>query len=237
MKVLGLVPARGRSRGIPRRNIRQLYGRPLLDYTAEAALKARGLSRVILSTEDPEVAEAGRRCGLEVPFVRPPELATDEAPALAVVQHALSALEERGDRFDAVCLLQPTYPLRRPEDIDGCIELLTREHADAVVTVLPVPPEHNPHWVYSRCESGCLHLATGEWSPIHRREDLPPAFFREGSVYVTRRDVVLEQNSLYGMVLLGYLLEASRAVELDQSEDWARAETLMAAGRIAAARP
>jgi len=199
-------------------------------------LRARGLARVVLSTEDPEIAEVGRRCGLEVPFLRPLELASEETPALAVAQHALRALEERGERCNAVCLLQPTHPFRRPEDIDGCIELLERGDADAVVTVLPVPAAHNPHWVYSRCEDGCLHLVTGEWSPISRREDLPPAFFREGSVCLTRRDVVLERNSLYGMVLLGYPLEPSRSLDLDNWEDWTRAETLMAGRRMSAAR-
>ncbi len=229
MKVLGLVPARGGSQGIPRKNARFLAGRPLLAYTADAAGKARRLSRVILSTEEPEIAEIGRRCGLEVPFLRPAELARDETPMLPVVQHALRWLEERGDRFDAVCLLQPTSPFRSPEDIDACIAMLEDKNADAVVTVLPIPLEYNPHWVYFQCEDGCVHLSTGEFAPIGRRQDLPPAFHREGSVYVTRRDVVLEQNSLYGRTLLGHAVDRSRSVNLDTAEDWSRVEALLAA--------
>ena len=227
MRVLGLVTARGGSKGVPRKNIRLLCGKPLLEYTAEVALAARRLAEVILSTEDEEIAEVGRRCGLRVPFLRPVELSLDGTPSLPVVQHAVRWLETRGERFDAICLLQPTTPLRRPEDIDGCIELLDESDADAVVTVLPVPTEYNPHWVYLRDEAGHLRLSTGEASIVPRRQDLPPAFHREGSVYVTRRDVLMEGNSLYGRRLRGYPVDPERRVDINTPEDWQRAQTLM----------
>lgn len=228
MRVLGLIPARGGSKGVPRKNIRLLSGKPLLQYTAEAALRSRHLSRLILSTDEEQVAEVGRRCGLEVPFIRPAELAEDKTPMLPVIQHAVRWVEGKGDHFDAVCLLQPTNPLRLPEDIDACIELLASSAADAAVTMLPVPPEHNPHWVYFRAADGLLSLSTGEPAPIPRRQDLPPAFHREGSVYVTRRDVVMEENSLYGKRLVGHLMEAARSVNIDTPADWDRAEYLLA---------
>ena len=231
MRVLGLIPARGGSKGVPRKNIRLLCGKPLLQYTAEAARAARRLSRTILSTDDEEVAEVGRRCGLEVPFLRPAELARDETPMLPVVQHALRFVEAQGDRYDAVSLLQPTNPLRRPEDIDACIELLEQRHAHSVVTILCVPAEYNPHWVYFRDADGPLHLSTGEATPITRRQDLPPAFHREGSVYVVRRDVVMRQNSLQGVRLIGYLLETGRSVNIDSLADWERAGTLLSRPR------
>jgi len=227
LRTLGVIPARGGSKGVPRKNIRRLHGRPLLQYTAEAALRACLLERVVLTTDDAEVAEVGRRCGLEVPFLRPAELARDETPMLPVVQHALRHAEEGGERFDAVCLLQPTSPLRTAGQIDACVRLLAESGADSVVTVLPVPPEHNPHWVYFRGADGLLRLSTGEATPIGRRQDLPPAFHREGSVYVTRRDVVLEQGSLYGGRVVGYLLEPERSVNIDCMEDWERAEQLL----------
>lgn len=230
MKTLGLIPARGGSKGVPRKNIRPLCGKPLLQYTAEAALAARLLARVILSTEDEEVAEVGRRCGLDVPFVRPAELARDETPMLPVVQHAVAWLESRGERFDAVCLLQPTNPLRRADEIDACVELLERTDADAVVTVLPVPAEHNPHWVYFRDAGGALRLSTGEAQPIGRRQDLPAAFHREGSVYVVRRDVLMTGNSLYGRDLRGLLVDTARSVNIDTPRDWERAEELLSGG-------
>ena len=227
MNVLGLIPARGGSKGVPRKNIRQLAGKPLLAYTAEAALASSRLARVILSTDDEEIAEVGRSCGLEVPFLRPAELAEDTTPTLPVVQHAVQFLETRGEQFDAICLLQPTNPLRQTSDIDGCIELLESAEADTVFTMLAVPAEHNPHWVYFKNADGSLSLSTGEATPIPRRQSLPPAFHREGSVYVTRRDVVMVENSLYGARVIGFEIERSRSVNIDNLEDWAKAESLL----------
>jgi len=228
-RVLGLIPARGGSKGIPRKNIRLLCGRPLLEYTAQSAFGARRLARVILSTEDPEVAEVGRRCGLDVPFLRPAELAQDATPSLPVVQHALRWLEARGDRYDAVCLLEPTAPFRGVDEIDGCIALLRQSAADAVVTVRRVPDEFNPHWTYLADGDGCLRLSTGEATPVPRRQALPPAYHRDGSVYLTRRAVVLERNSMYGDRLVGYAVDDRPWVNIDTLADWARAEELFVA--------
>jgi CMP-N-acetylneuraminic acid synthetase len=227
MRVIGLVPARGGSKGIPRKNIRLLCGKPLLQYTAEAALQTCSLTRVILSTEDEEIAEVGRRCGLDVPFLRPSELAKDETPMLSVVQHAIKWLEEQGDLFDAICLLQPSNPLRRSQDIDACIRLLQERDCDSVVTVLPVPAKYNPHWTYLQDSDGRLRISTGESEPITRRQDLPPALHREGSVYVTKLSVLREQNTLYGSYIVGYPVHASRSVNIDSPEDWALAERIL----------
>jgi CMP-N,N'-diacetyllegionaminic acid synthase len=226
--VLGLIPARGGSKGVPRKNIRLLCGKPLLQYTAESALAARHLARVILSSDDEEVAKVGERCGLQVPFLRPAHLAQDDTPMLPVIQHALNWFASRDERFAAVCLLQPTNPLRRSEDIDGCIEMLQLEAADAVVTILPVPDEYNPHWVYFPQEDGSLQISTGESEPIPCRQSLPTAYHREGSVYVTRSEVVTSGKSLYGNRVLGYLLDSNRSVNIDSLEDWQKAETMIA---------
>jgi CMP-N-acetylneuraminic acid synthetase len=233
MTVLGLIPARGGSKGLPRKNILPLHGKPLLQYTVEAALAAERLDRVILSTDDPEIADVGRRCGAEVPFLRPAELAGDQTPTLPVVQHAVEWFESRGTAIRAVCLLQPTHPLRRPEHIDACIELFFRRDLDSVVTVLPVPVEHHPFWVYLRDADGRMRLATGESNPAPRRQDLPPAFHREGSVYVTRRDVLMRDGSLYGRRMEGYLLDPRECVNIDRREDFDRAEAMMARFRAA----
>ncbi len=231
MRVLGLIPARGGSRGVPRKNIRMLCGKPLLQYTTEAALRAKRLARVVLSTEDEEIAEVGRRCGVEVPFRRPEDLARDDTAMLPVVQHAVSHLEEAGDSFDAVCLLQPTHPFRCPQDIDGCIERLEQTEADSVITILTIPIAHHPEWIYLENSAGFLHLNTGHTEPIARRQDLSRAFHREGSVYLTRRDVVMKGNSLYGARLVGYLLDGKPSVDIDTEEDWEGAEALLS-GRV-----
>lgn len=188
---------------------------------------ARRLSKVILSTDDAEIAEVGRRCGLEVPFMRPAELAADNTPTLPVVQHAVAWMENHNHYFDAICQLQPTNPLRRPEVIDACIEALEQSDADAVMTILPVPAEYNPHWVYFGGANGELHLSTAEVTPIPRRQELPPAFHREGSVYVTRRDVIMEQNSLYGKRVIGHLVNPEHSVNIDRPEDWQRATGML----------
>jgi CMP-N-acetylneuraminic acid synthetase len=227
MRVLGVVPARGGSKGVHRKNIQRLNGKPLIAYTAEAALGARRLTRVVLSTDDQQIAEVGRSWGLEVPFLRPAALAADDTPTLPVIQHALACLEAEGDCYDAVCILQPTAPFRRSEFIDGCIQALESSDADSVVTVLPVPDAHNPHWVYFTTSDGCLRLSTGEPTPIPRRQELPPAYHREGSVYVTRRDVVIQQNSIFGARVLGYPVDPRDSIDINNVEDLARAESLL----------
>lgn len=227
MRVLGLIPARGGSKGVPGKNIRPLCGKPLLAYTAESALAAETLSRVVLSTDDEAIAGVGRELGLEVPFMRPAELAQDASPTLPVVRHALMELAAEGDDFDAVCLLQPTNPLRRRSDIDGSVRLLIDTGADSVVSVLAVPHEYNPHWVYLEDEEGFIRLATGGADPVSRRQDLPGAFHRDGTVYVTRSEVVLEAGSLYGNKVRPFRIDPEWSVNIDTEDDWNKAERLL----------
>ena len=225
-KVLGLVPARGGSKGVPRKNIRPLHGKPLLAYTAIAALAARSLSNVVLTTDDEEIADVGRKLGLEVPFIRPRELALDGTPTLPVVLHALSAMEAIHGKFDAVCLLQPTSPLRKAHEIDECVDLLYSRNADTVFSMLPVPERYNPHWVFEEKANGDLEVSTGDEVIIPRRQSLPAAFHRDGAIYVTRRDVLVERESLYGDRIVGYLRDAKSSVDIDTMEDWAQAESM-----------
>lgn len=227
MRVLGLVPARSGSKGVPGKNIRLVAGRPLLAYTADAALAARSLDRVVLSTDDPEIEAVGLACGLEVPFRRPAALATDDTASIDVVLHALEALAGDGDRYDAVCLLQPTNPLRSAALIDRCVERLVADAADTVMTVLAVPAEHHPWWVYLVAADGSLRLANGDEQPVPRRQLLPPAFHREGSVYVTRTDVLMQRRSFYGDRVVGELVDAAESVNIDTFDDLARAEVLL----------
>ena len=227
MRVLGLIPARGGSRGVPGKNTRLLGGRPLLAYTAEAALAAARLDRIVLSTDDDGIAELGRELGLEVPFLRPAELAGDETPMIDVVRHALDTVHAEGDSFDAVCLLQPTSPIRPPGLVDECVETLVRTGADSVTTMVPVAADHNPHWVYERTATGELVLATGEREPISRRQDLPPAWHRDGAVYVTRSAVV-SGGSLYGRRLEMVERAVEDSVNIDTPSDWERAESRIA---------
>lgn len=227
-RVLGLVPARAGSKGVPGKNARLLGGRPLLAHTADAALAATRLDRVVLSTEDPGLARLGEELGLEVPFLRPADLAGDATPMLAVLQHALDALDalDGAVPYDAVCLLQPTSPFRPPGLVDRCIERFEASGADAVATMVPVPPEHNPHWVYLAGADGRLRLATGEPEPVGRRQDLPAAFHRDGSVYVFAAAGVRAGHP-YGERVEAVVQDPAGLVNIDTPDDWARAEALL----------
>lgn len=235
-RVLGIVPARGGSKGVPRKNARLLGGRPLLVWTAMAALAAERLDRVVLSTDDDELAAIGQGAGLDVPFLRPADLAGDATPMIAVVRHALDALgalgpEPVGERFDAVCLLQPTSPFRTAADIDGAVARLDDPGVDTVVSTLPIPAEHHPDWAYVVDDDGGLVRATafgGGGDPPTRRQDLRPAVHREGSLYVARTRVIAERGSLYGDRVVGHSIDPARSVNIDTEADWARAEALLA---------
>lgn len=227
MRVLGIIPARGGSKGVHRKNIRPLCGKPLLAYTVEAALASTRLTKTILSTEDDEIADIGRSLGLDVPFMRPVELAEDATATFPVILQAVTKLESLGEHYDAVCLLQPTNPLRRTEDIDNCIELLERTDADSVISILPVPHVYNPKWVYWLSPGGEMKLSSGDTEPVTRRQDLPPAFHREGSVYVTKRSVLTEYGNLYGRNVRGYEIDEANSINIDTKEDWAKAEEMI----------
>lgn len=228
MRVLGLIPARGGSKGVPRKNVRLLGGKPLIEYTIEAGLRARSVDRVLVSTEDEEIASVAKSLGAEVPFLRPASLAQDDTPMLPVITHATEAVIAEGWVPDVICLLQPTFPFRRPEQIDACVELLEARAADSVITVHRVPAHFNPHWVYFERPDGSLQLSTGESEPIPRRQSLPPAFHRSGAVYVTRTATIAKHGSVYGDRVVGYETPTESSCNIDTMDDWARAEALVA---------
>jgi CMP-N,N'-diacetyllegionaminic acid synthase len=222
MRILGIITARGGSKGVPGKNIKLLGGLPLLAYTAQSALATTHLTKVILSTDCPSIAAVAEQCAIEVPFLRPETLATDTASSIAVVQHSVSYLENQGEFFDAVCLLQPTSPFRPKGFIDKAIQKFIQDGADALVSVLPVPHEFNPHWVFEPNEKGLLQIATGDKEIIKRRQDLPQAFFRDGSIYITKTSVIKE-GSFYGTKLSYLENHPDFYVNIDALEDWEKA--------------
>jgi CMP-N,N'-diacetyllegionaminic acid synthase len=229
--VLGIIPARGGSKGIPRKNILSMAGMPLLLYTAHAALRATSLSRILLSTDDQAIAAVGRSAGLEVPFLRPAELSQDSTPMVQVVLHAIGWTRSCGLEYEAVCVLQPTSPLRSAATIDRCIALLWERDADSVISVRPVPPEYNPHWVYFESPTGLLEPCISG-AEITRRQDLPPAYHPDGSVFVAKTDLVLREHSLRGKRMIGAVSPPNEAADLDTEEQWRDLEErLKSAGR------
>ena len=226
MKILGLIPARGGSKGIPHKNQKELLGKPLLQYTIEAALGSKMLDSVVFSSEDSSLLDLARKMGAEVPFVRPDHLATHTASSIAVVEHTLKTLADSGRIYDAVCLLQVTNPFRTSQFIDKAISKFKESESDSLVSVLQVPHEFNPHWVYEISEKNTLKLATGEDEIIKRRQDLPAAYYRDGSIYITKSEVIISQQSLYGNDIAFIESDAERHVNIDTMQDWEKAVVL-----------
>lgn len=227
MKVIGIIPARGGSKGIPQKNIAPLLGCPLLHYTAKAALSSKSLAKVVLSTEDEEIARVGKDCGLEVPFMRPAELAQDSTPTLPVLQDVVRRLADAGETFDAVLALQPTNPLRRTSDIDGAVELLVTTGADSVISFVDCGEKHPARMKFIGPEGRVSDPPFAESFEGQRRQDLPKLYLREGSIYLTRTAVLMEQNSIKGKDCRAWIIPPERACNVDTPFDlWLAAELL-----------
>jgi CMP-N,N'-diacetyllegionaminic acid synthase len=224
--VLGVVPARGGSKGVARKNLRVVAGRPLLAYTADAVHASARLTRTIVSTDDPEIADAARELGLDVPFMRPPALAADDTLMLPVLQHAVRAMADEGFAADVVVLLQPTSPLRRGAHIDAAVALLESSGADSVVSVIEVPHQFNPASVM-RLEGGRLTpFLPGP--PVLRRQDKPRVFARNGPAVAAIRSRVLESGSLYGDDTRAVVMAPEESIDVDGTADLEYLEFLLA---------
>lgn len=227
MKILGLIPARGGSKGVPGKNIKILAGKPLIQYTIESALQSTLLTDVIVSTDNEEIAGIARELRVEVPFLRPASLSTDIASSLDVAIHSIDFLSESGRKYDAVCLLQPTCPFRKNGFIDEAIRKFIETGCDSLVSVLPVPLKYNPHWIFEIHPNGYLRLATGEDKIIPRRQDLPDAYLRDGSVYLTKTTIIKTQRSLYGKSICYVISKPGYDINIDTMEDWLKAENYL----------
>ncbi|MES2239814.1 MAG: acylneuraminate cytidylyltransferase family protein [Bacteroidota bacterium] len=223
MKILAIIPARGGSKGVPGKNNKLLGGKPLMGYTIEQAIASHSFAKIIVSTDDESITKTAIDFGAEVPFIRPSELATDTASSIAVVQHAVDFLESKNEFFDAVCLLQTTSPFREKGFINKAIEKFSSTNLDALVSVLQVPHQYNPHWVFEADKNGILQIATGEKEIIKRRQDLPEAFFRDGAIYLTKVELI-KKGTFYGEKLSYFKSNPTLYVNIDTMEDWIQAE-------------
>jgi CMP-N,N'-diacetyllegionaminic acid synthase len=224
-EIVGLITARGGSRGIPRKNTRLLAGKPLIAWTIEAALASQRLSRVIVSTEDEEIAQIAREWGAEVPFMRPAELAQDHTPSIEPVLHAVQWLDDHESyQPDYAMLLQPTSPLRTAQDIEEAIALAVRLGADSVVSICQV--KYHPYWAMRMNDDGTLRsfLDAADWDSLQemfpRRQDLPLAYAENGGIYLVRRRVLLERKSFYGKTFYGYIMPGERSLDIDTAWDF-----------------
>lgn len=226
MKVLAIIPARGGSKGIPGKNIKLLNGKPLLQYTSEIALQSLYLTKVILSSEDEQIIAVAKELEIQVPFTRPAALAQDDTPTIDVIIHALEWYENQNIFFDAVCLLQVTSPFRTVAFVDKAIEKFIASGCDSLVSVQKVPHEYNPHWTFEVNSEGNLRIATGESQIISRRQELPITYHRDGGIYLTKTEVILER-SLYGKSTTFIESPSESYVNIDTVKDWERAEEMI----------
>lgn len=227
-KILAVIPARGGSKGVARKNIRPVCGKPLIAYTIETALAARNLlHRSIVSTDDPEIKAIACEYGADVPFLRPPELAGDRVPTLPVLQHAVRFVEEAdGVALDWVLLLQPTAPLRVIEDIEASVTLAHQNSCDSVISVLQVFAEH-PILMKRIEDDRLLPYCIEEKEGTRRQDYQPPAYMRNGAIYLTRRDVLMEQDSIWGQAICPYVMPAERSVSIDSELELKLVELIM----------
>lgn len=230
MSVLGLITARGGSKSIPAKNIAPLAGRPLLSYTCEAAIGCARIDRLILSTDDTEIAAVGREWGAETPFIRPDELSGDNSKSIDAALHAVEWLQSsEGKSYDTLVLLQPTSPFRRAEHLDEALAKMDADAADTVVSVIRVPHRFSPYSVM-RMEGGLLQHFWTDPLPFdrYRRQEHPPLFARNGpAVLAVRTDVMCGLRDFYGPRVAAYVMTEEDSLDIDSPQDLVVAEALL----------
>ncbi|MHA4737754.1 acylneuraminate cytidylyltransferase family protein [Dyadobacter sp. MSC1_007] len=223
---LGLIPARKGSKGIPNKNLKILDDKPLVQYTIETALGSGRLDCIALSTDGKKIMDfASQFQGIETPFLRPPELATDSSPAIDVIRHAIDYYEAAGRSFDYVVLLQPTSPFRMPDVIDSAIGQIVRVQADSLVSLGKMPDRFNPYWAYEH-SSGWFERVMQPTNMIARRQDLPDTYYRDGEIYITRTSLI-RKGQITGGKVTALINENQFAINLDTMEDWVQAEQIV----------
>ncbi len=220
-RVLALIPARGGSKGLPRKNVLPLGGRPLIAWTVRAAMDVACIDRVVLSSDDDEIAQAAREAGCEIPFRRPAHLAQDTSSTADVVLHALQELPG----YEWLVLLQPTSPLRTAHDIDAAVRLCHATGAPGCVSVTEAT--QSPYWMY-RIDQGMSLQPLLDTEERHgRRQDLPPVFVLNGAVYVVRIDEFLSTRRFVGPGTLAHVMPQERSIDIDTADDLETAQKLV----------
>lgn len=222
MEILGIIPARGGSKRIPGKNTKLVGGKPLIAWTIEAAKQSK-LSRVIVSTDDPQIARTAKRYGAEVPFLRPTDLAGDKLGIEPVLLHALEWLaKEEGYYPDAIALLMPTSPLRQAKHINEAIKIFIKEKPDSVVSVIEARANQNPHWVLKKNNKNECVLFTGQplTKIITRSQDLPPCYSRNDMIYLLNpANLKAKTPNLYGKKVELYVMDDFYNADINTPED------------------
>jgi N-acylneuraminate cytidylyltransferase len=221
MKILCVIPARGGSKGLPGKNIRVVGGKPLIEWTADAAAGSKYIDRSILSSDDQEIIAVGRACGLDVPFIRPARLAGDKVSAQQVALHALEQLPG----YDILVLLQPTSPLRLPLDIDICIEACVENNLKSAISV--AAPEKSPYWMFTRAKDMRWHPIMGWDYMLKQRQELPTVVCPNGAVYVAGAKFLIDNGSFINPDMVCCEMPRERSLDIHNEHDIRVLETIV----------
>lgn len=223
MKIIGIIPARGGSKGIPNKNIKKLYGKPLVAWSIESALKSN-LDRVIVTTDSPQIAKIAKKYGAEVPFLRHSKLAQNTTPIEPVLKDVVQWLKKNENyKPDAIILLQSTSPLRQPKHINEAIKIFKNKKPDSIVSVTEAIANNNPYWILKKNDKGKVVLSTGE--PLtkirNRRQELPPHYIRNDLFYLLKPKNLYEKTpNLYGKKVELYETEEIFDIDINTEDDW-----------------
>jgi CMP-N,N'-diacetyllegionaminic acid synthase len=225
--MLAIIPARGGSKGVPGKNIKLLCGKPLIAHTIETATAAKSIDRIVLSTDDPEIAEIAGKYGVDIPFLRPKELAQDDSKAIDNYIYTIERLntEFNGDYKEFIVLL-PTSPLRNHEDIDKAVELFCDNNADSVISCVEMP--HPPHWAKKINEEGKIQNYFSVVIDNNKnRQEFEPAYIPNGSIFIFRYSLLKEQYTYYSENTYAYVMPKERSVDIDSLFDFRIVEYMM----------
>ena len=224
-KIIAIIPARGGSKGLPGKNIKALHNKPLIAWTVNTALASHYINDVIVSTDDPKIAEIASEYGAEVPFIRPIELAFDKSSSIDVIEHAINELASCGRIYDIVVMLEPTSPLREAKDIDNGVNRLIESGAGSVVSVCKAESTH-PVFMFRKESSGKLIPFMGKQPTNIRRQDIEPLFFLDGTFYISWTHILESKHSFYHDDTVAYELPKWKSLEIDDADDFIMVEAL-----------
>jgi len=229
-KIIAIIPARGGSKGLPGKNIKPLFGKPLIAWTIESAKKSKYIDRLIVSTDDKKIADVSKRYGLEVPFLRPKKYARDDSPASQVVLHTLDWFKKRGELFDIVILLEPTSPLRKGDDIDRAIKTFLNnfEKADALVGAGKIDSDtKHPYGSVKKIKNGFLEPFIKKNKVFSLRQELPAAYSIYGGIYMSKVKNYERDKTFYTSRTIPYLIERWQHYEIDDIYDFICVEAIL----------
>lgn len=213
--ILAIIPARGGSKGVPRKNIRDFAGKPLIAWTIEEAKKSKYIDRTIISSDDDEIIDVAKKYGGDAPFKRPAELARDDSPGIDAIIHAM----EQFPQYDLIMMLQVTSPLRRVEDIDGCIEHFMKYDQGSACVSISVA-EQNPYWMYFLDKTNKLNPILKTEDNLYQRQKLPVVYVLNGAVYIAARDFILKNRAFVAKETIGYEMPMERSIDIDNEMDF-----------------